>query len=301
MNGQESALSRRRFSSAREFATSVIKFAARNYIAGSTVVEAGTLAQEAARFGYASTLCYWNDGKEPAEHVASQYRGIIDFLGEHSVDGWLAIKLPALGDRLDLAAQIISQARSLNVHVMIDSHAPGQADTVFRLIDKVGAQGVGCAIPGRWRRSLADAEQAIAAGLFVRVVKGQWADPDEPDRDLRAGFLDVIDCLAGRAVHVGVATHDPTLAEDAFRRLQAARTPCAQELLYPDPIARAVKVAENAGVSTRLYVPFGDAWLPYSVSKALQNPRTVMWLARDVLGARRFKMPRRTASEPTVG
>jgi proline dehydrogenase len=93
--------------------------------------------------------------------------------------------------------------------------ATAQSDLTFELLARLEPTGLGCAIPGRWRRSLEDAEHAIELGVRVRVVKGQWPDPQQPDIDLRDGFLAVIDALAGRAASVGIATHDLPLAREA--------------------------------------------------------------------------------------
>ena len=65
-------------------------------------------------------------------------------------------------------------------------------------------------LPGRWRRSWTT-RLGGERGMTVRMVKGQWPDPADPKRDLRQGYLEVIDALAGRARHVAVATHDVPL------------------------------------------------------------------------------------------
>jgi proline dehydrogenase len=117
----------------------------------------------------------------------------------------------------------------------------------------------------------------------VRVVKGQWVDPDWPDIDLREGYLAVIDRLAGRARHVAVATHDPPLALEALKRLQAAGTSCEMELLFGLPMKAAMKVAAEAGVRVRLYIPYGESWLPYAFSQMQKNPRIIWWVIRDTI------------------
>ncbi|MFC1661444.1 hypothetical protein ACFL3S_08355 [Gemmatimonadota bacterium] len=150
-------------------------------------------------------------------------------------------------------------------------------------MEQLGPEGLGCAIPGRWRRSLQDVERALDLGVRVRVVKGQWADPDEPDMDQREGFLDIIDRLAGRCRKVGVATHDPPLAREAFRRLKTAGTPCEHELLFGLPIEPAYREGLDLGVPARLCIPYGEAWFPYSVSRALEKPTVFWWLLRDLL------------------
>ena len=150
---------------------------------------------------------------------------------------------------------------------------------------------LGCTLPGRWRRSLLDADRAVKLRLNVRVVKGQWVDPDEPNLDPAAGFLAVIDRLAGQASHVAVATHDPQLAGEGLRRLLAAGTSCEVELLFGLPMRRAIRVAREAGVPVRVYVPYGHAWLPYLLSQARQHPRVVWWLFQDLLLGRLFRSP----------
>jgi proline dehydrogenase len=140
---------------------------------------------------------------------------------------------------------------------------------------------VGCVLPGRWQRSLRDADLVSRLQIRVRVVKGQWADPEHPDIDLREGFLAVVDRLAGRARHVAVATHDAQLAREALRRLTAVGTPCELELLFGLPMRAARQVARDLGVSTRVYVPYGHSWVPYALSWVRQNPRVLWWVVSD--------------------
>jgi proline dehydrogenase len=110
-------------------------------------------------------------------------------------------------------------------------------------------------------------DRAIELGLTVRVVKGQWVDREVPERDPRAGFLEVIDGLAGKAKGVAVATHDPQLARESILRLQASSTPCELELLFGLPVRRVLPVAAELGVPVRYYVPYGSAWLPYALGR----------------------------------
>ena len=173
----------------------------------------------------------------------------------------------------------------------MNSHAPPESDVTFEWLGQLGPDGLGCAIPGRWRRSVTDAERAIELGVSVRVVKGQVARSPSARHGHAGRFLAVIDALAGRAVRVGVATHDAPLAREAIRRLRRANTPCELELLFALPTEPAAQEARAAGIPTRLYIPYGTAWLPYSVSRALENPRVIGWLLRDFLTGRRLKLP----------
>src|SRR5207244_3232405 len=119
----------------------------------------------------------------------------------------------------------------------------------------------------------------------VRVVKGEWLDPDVPQRDPRTGFLEVVERLAGRAVHVGVATHDHELAQASLQLLVDAGTPCELELLIGMPVREPAAVAARLGVPVRVYVGWGDRGLPYETG--LRHPRLMMRLLADAVVADR--------------
>src|SRR5437870_9369637 len=146
---------------------------------------------------------------------------------------------------------------------------------------------VGCTLPARWCRSLSDVDQAVALGVRVRVVKGQWPDPAGSDPDVQRNFLAIVESLAGRASRVGVATHDPQLARAALAHLCATGTACELELLYGLPARTPLEIARAAGVPVRFYVPYGHAWLPYGLSQARQHPRVLWWAMRDLLAGSR--------------
>ena len=157
---------------------------------------------------------------------------------------------------------------------------------------EAGPEGLGIAIPGRWANSPALADRAVELGLRVRVVKGQWEDPADPDIDLKEGFLGVIDRLAGRCREVGVATHDVALASEAIRRLNAAGTPAEQELLFGLPMDASAQSARQAGLNTRIYIAYGEAWIPYSIRSALRHPRTMLTFLTDLATGHRDGLPK---------
>ena len=125
---------------------------------------------------------------------------------------------------------------------------------------------------------------ALTGGLAVRVVKGQWGDPNDPRRDMRAGFLEVVDRLAGGTAPVAVATHDVPLAAAVLQRLAAAGTSHSLELLFGLPRRAALELARARGVAVRVYVPYGAAYLPYALGRLRQNPRIAWWLLKDLVG-----------------
>ena len=265
----------------------LIRRAARAYIAGEHLSDALAVRARLAEGGVSTTIGYWDSEAESAEQVTDAYLAALDPLS--GSDDYLSIKVPALRFLPERVAQVARAAKDRRVRLHCDSHGIEDTQKMQALIELILVEQakVSYTLPGRWQRSLADADWASERGLSVRVVKGQWTDPADPQRDMRAGFLEVIDRLSGRANHVAVASHDLPLASEAIRRLQAAGTPCSLELLYGLPMRASLDWAMAHAIPARVYVAYGAAYLPYALGRLKQNPRMAWWLLRDMLESKR--------------
>lgn len=260
--------------------------AAKSYIAGPDLDDALEVANELAQRGFAATIGYWDGAGDTPHDVAVQYGAGIDALAAASFDGYLSIKLPALGDSPDHYARVLGQAAATRQRIHFDSLGPEAADAMWSAAANAARSrkaAVSCSIPGRWRRSVDDADMAVASGIIPRVVKGQWADPICDATDLRQGFMKVVEHLAGRAPHVAIASHDGPLVRDAIRCCKAAGTTCELELLFGLPEKAALAIAESEDLAVRFYVPYGKAYLPYCLGQIRRQPRLIWWLMRDAL------------------
>ncbi len=261
------------------------KLAAPSYIVGEKLSDALRISRELASQGISTVFCYWNDLEESPQQITAKYLDAVDAARVEKMNSYISLKVPALNFNRQCLNRILDGGINNNIHLHFDSHAPEAADDTFDVIKGWLSRGVrpGCTLPGRWLRSLRDCDWAVENGLPVRVVKGQWDDQTNPDKDLRKGFLAVIDKLAGRARHVAVATHDIVLAKEALGRLLNAGTPCELELLYGLPLEPSCRTARAMGVHVRLYLPYGHGWIPYCLSQVKGNPRILWWVCVDML------------------
>jgi proline dehydrogenase len=270
--------------------------AARGYIAGPQLADALRVADDLAERRFHATVGFWDGEGDSPQGVARQYLAALDALaarrvtaaGDAARDTYLSIKLPALQFSSELLDEVAGRAGQQRVRLHFDSHGPETADATWQAMLRLAGNSLelSCTLPGRWRRSLDDAKLAMAHGIKVRVVKGQWSGGDEPELDMREGFLQVIDRLAASARHVAVASHDAPLAAESLRRLRKAGTSCELELLYGLPQRDVLEVAVNLEVPVRFYVPYGRAYLPYCLAQARRQPRLFWWLLRDSLVSR---------------
>lgn len=266
--------------------------ASRGYIAGPELEDALARARRLARGGLATTIGYW-DGPDAAAAAApgGARSTLVALTGRDAdLDACVAVKGPPLLDQPREAVLDIGEAaRRAGRRLVVDAPVPEHAGPTLEMAAELRALGgvVGCALPGRWARSLDDAQAAVAHDLTVRVIKGAVPDPAQPGRDPSAGFLAVVERLAGRARLVGVATHDRPLAERALELLRRSGTPCELELLLGMPAPWGAELADAYGVPIRVYVPWGTRGLPYDPSWR-RDPRLAGRLLADAIaGARR--------------
>lgn len=269
--------------------TAVVKRAARGYIAGDSLADAERVKRRIESRGLTTTIGYWDAEGELPRKVANEYLAGLDLLGRETPDGYLSIKLPSLGFSPALLKEIAEKAVAVNRRLHFDAlgseHAAATRTAVEQILSATPGLQVSYTLPGRWKRSLEDADWAAQQRIPVRVVKGQWADPADPERDPAAGYLEVIDRVAGNAQHVSVATHDVQLSAEAIGRLKHAGTSCDVELLYGLPMRALIRQAREKQLPCRIYVPYGAAYLPYAVSKLKSNRRIGWWLLRDAVAA----------------
>ncbi len=260
--------------------------AARAYVAGERLEDAVRVANQLGERGLGVTLGYWDSPKDTPRGVADAYLNAIDALRGRQ-HAYVSIKVPALDFSHELSCEVVDRAACAGVRVHFDALAPETADRSRALFDRLLDRGaeLSYTLPGRWRRSVSDAVWAVERKIIVRVVKGQWADPDDNARDPRLGYLEVIDALAARAAHVALASHDTQLIAAAVARLKGARTSCELELLHGLPMRRSLTQADALSLGVHVYVPYGETYLPYAISRMRKNPRVLWWLLRDLVAS----------------
>jgi proline dehydrogenase len=228
------------------------------------------------------SLGYWPQAKEAPARIAEQYVQGIEGIAQAGLACSLSVKVDQLNFDANLWRPVVDAAVTHRVRLHFDAQAFDTADRTHAMMHDTQDRGaeVSGTLPARWLRSESDAERFIAMGIAIRLVKGQGGDPDHPKLDPRQAFFRLVDRLAGRATHVGVATHDRRVAEPALRRLRATETPCSLEQMRSLP--RLDFLARQLELPTRVYIAYGRAGLPYAIGEVLRRPAILGWIARDL-------------------
>jgi proline dehydrogenase len=266
----------------------LLRRAAHSYIAGPELSDALAMSRALGVQGKGSTIAFWDEAGAAPDEVLNACLKSAEALGGETLDCYLSVKAPSVQYSAEALLRVIEKCECSKTRLHFDSLGMDSAEPTRALVEGLLPRyaNISFTLPGRWARSLEDAEWAVNRGVSVRVVKGQWEDPAMPRRDPHTGFLEVIERLAGGARSVAVATHNTTLAAPALEILMKAGTPCELELLFGLPSKAVLRIADAMGVRSRIYVPYGYGWLPYSLSQARKNPRILWWMLRDAMQRR---------------
>jgi proline dehydrogenase len=141
----------------------------------------------------------------------------------------------------------------------------------------VAARGLGgrlgATAQANFRRTVSDLDRLVAAGVYIRLVKGAYLEPE--DLALPYGeptdiaYLRLAHKLADAGAQFALATHDGVLRE----ALLAALGPLPVEQLLgvrPDVLDD----LRARGVPVRVYVPFGDNWFRYWMRRLAESRGT---------------------------
>lgn len=262
--------------------SSIVSTVASRHIAGKDVQDALPICRWAQKKGYHSIVSPWAGPDDSPASMFDRYRAALDSLRDEGIDWYLSVKLESIGNDLGLFHELAGLAKSDGVRLHLDSLGPDSAPVSLSFLEKTVSlyENLGCTLPSRWKRSLTDAEKALDLGVSIRIVKGQWQEPSSARVDSRKNYMRIVEKLAGRARHVGVATHDAQLARKALARLASTHTHCELEQFFSLPL-NGIDLTRKLGYQYRLYVAYGQPGVPYNVRLSLSRPSMIAWILTD--------------------
>ena len=259
----------------------VARRAASTYVAGQRWADAVEVAGRLHDQGTGASIDEFGGqvaDAATAQRVAADYKRMAGELVLLPDDIWLSVDLSRLGlavDRARCAEYLGEIARRMPPprRIQVGAEGDDRAQDILACVLSVAQDGLadrlGATVPANLRRSPADVELLVQAGVHIRLVKGAYAG--SPARTLPAGeptdiaFLRLACRLAEMQANFALATHDGLLREAVLL------------LLGPRPVEQLLGVRSEAlaaltarGVPTRVYVPFGQHWFRYRMRLLVQ-------------------------------
>ena len=280
----------------------IVGFFAKGYIAGEDLGAAVSTTKELNRKGMVATIDILGEfikTREEATFFKQQCLDILNGIDKEELDANLSLKPTQMGLELDKEfafeniREIVALAASLNSFVRIDMEDhPCTDDTLdfFRRLREEFPGHVGVVVQSYLRRTMDDIEGLSDGLLNFRLCKGIYNEPRHiayKDMEIiNRNFTCCLEKMFEKKAYVGIATHDEKLvfeAQQLIDKFGLKREEYEfQMLLGVDPELRDLLVEQ--GHRLRIYVPFGEKWMPYSRRRLKENPSIAKHALKQMLG-----------------
>ncbi|OGU40782.1 MAG: hypothetical protein A2X61_05430 [Ignavibacteria bacterium GWB2_35_12] len=270
----------------------IIHQVAKRYIAGDELSDAVRVSKELHSNGGAMTtvdvLGEFVTTTEQALLEKEECSKVLDAIKINNLNTYLSVKPTSLGLGIDEEfafdniSFIIKKAAEYNIFVRLDMENSPYTTKTLNLYKKLRAEGlnnVGVVIQSYLIRSEDDIKQLIPYKPSIRLCKGIYRESPEiafqTREDVRNNYKKLLRLIIDNGLHIGIATHDDPLINDAreyldkiklkkedyeFQMLLGVRDEKRKELL-------------SQGHRLRVYVPFGKDWYGYSTRRLKENPK----------------------------
>jgi len=159
-------------------------------------------------------------------------------------------------------------------------------------------KNLGVVLQAYLRRTDQDVQSVIEQGVSTRLCKGAYKEPEaiayQSMDEIRENFLKQAFRLLKEGNLPAIATHDEVLIEKIIKFIEREKISADSfyfELLYG--VRRDIqKALLDKGYQVRLYVPYGKAWLPYTLRRLAERKENIIFvlknIVREALGLGKF-------------
>ena len=233
---------------------------------------------------WSTTISAWSSPKDTKDSLVIKYKEIMDAIRLEKLNTCMAIKPSLIEYDLKSFEQITGNLKDTSIRIQVDSLYPNTTDKTLEFFKgaKKLYDNMGYTLPSRWRRSMDDADVMIENQATVRIVKGQWRDPNFTHLDIDNNFLLIVEKLSNRVPHIIVASHDKVLIKKAINILKESGSKFELEQFFRYPLV-GNKMLNNSKVDFRIYIPYGEPYLPIDAKEDDENPTMYYWILQDLL------------------
>ena len=280
----------------------MVGYFARDYIAGEQLADSVKVSRQLNENGMLATIDILGEFIKTLDEAAffkEQCLQILETISAEKIDANLSLKPTQMGLEIDKQVafanihEIVALAAEKGNFVRIDMEDhPCTDDTLdfFRRLRDEFPGHVGVVLQAYLRRTAKDIDNLSDGLLNFRLCKGIYNEPRhvayKDGAVVNSNFSYCLDKMFGYGAYVGIATHDEKLVYDALRLIDKyGLKPDQYEfqmLLGVDPELRQMLV--DQGHRLRVYVPYGESWLPYSKRRLKENPSIAGHALRQMLG-----------------
>ncbi len=196
-----------------------------------------------------------------------------------------------------LALSLAERAAQDGGVVWIDMEGSAYTERTVVLYERLKAAhaNTGICLQAYLRRTAADIQRLLPLEPAIRLVKGAYDEPvalayrsrREVDANYAALAMAMLEArAAGRAIRIGIGTHDVALIEQLAVHAAALglpRTAFEVQMLYGIRMDQQRRLAHE-GYTVRDLVAYGTAWYPWYMRRLAERPANVLFALRQIVG-----------------
>jgi len=282
-------------------------FLAKGFVAAETMTGTVPVIRHAHRSGLLTTVDLLGEhirDRGLATAARDHYIQLLRALAaEHRASGVevnISIKLSMMGQMIDEAfcldnlRALLAVARETQGFVRLDMENSKILTSTLRLFDQVYEEypkEVGVVLQAYLKRTQEDVERMCDLGARVRLCKGAYKESARiayQDMDtIRSNFITCMKTLLQRGHYPAIATHDDRLihATKAYADAEGIGKEAFEfQMLFGLRSKTQEQIAQE-GYNMRVYIPYGNMWLPYYYRRLRERPENILFLLRNVFRA----------------
>jgi len=275
---------------------------ARGFVAAETLRGTLPVIQRLSHQGLLTTVDLLGEhvtSKDRAQQGKDAYIQLLQALAtESGLDRNISIKLSMIGQVIDEdfclmnLRQILEEARRLNAFVRLDMEGSSVLNSTLRIFESIFVdypECVGPVLQAYLKRTTRDIEHMCMLGARVRLCKGAYRESPaialQQMSQIRTQFMTCMQLLLDHGNYPAIATHDDTLidATKSYARRKGIDPSTFEFQMLYGLRSQTQKAIGSDGYNMRVYVPYGQMWLPYYVRRLRERPENVSFLLRNIL------------------
>ena len=238
---------------------------------------------------------------DEADAVTEHYLELLERIRLLEIPGELSIKLTQLGLDLDEERTYRNLVRLADATLAggvlwIDMEGSAYTERSVAMYERLRAEhaNVGLCLQAYLRRTAADLRRLLPLDPAIRLVKGAYDEPAQiayrTPREVSANFaaiaVELLEAAArGRAVRIGLGTHDVGLIEQIAAHAAALGLPRSAfevQMLYGIRLNEQRRLAAE-GYQVRDLIAYGTAWYPWYMRRLAERPANVVFALRQIV------------------
>ena len=278
----------------------IVKIFSKRYVAGFIFSETLEICKKLNKEGFYLTLDILGEHTKTEKEsnlITNQYKNLLKSIKEHNINANISIKPSHIGYDLDIelfhqnALAIIKTAEEYSNFVRIDMESSKLTDSTILFYKKFYKKysNFGIVLQSYLYRTFEDLKGIDPEKLNFRLCKGIYREPNnisyQNHNDINKNYLKILEYALSNKIYIAIATHNNFLLEESYKLIKkynADKNQFEFQALYGVPLNKWYKKHFDNNYKVRLYMPFGDDWLKYSLRRIKENPSIAKYVLKNL-------------------